>query len=537
VASLPADAVTTPAPPAVLVREAVRLAQHARDKWDALRQSGALLEELGAVEEGYADAILERERQISTYMGEGVSIPHGTDQSRALVRHTALGFLQFPDGVDWDGETVYLCIPIAASGDEHVGVLSALAEVLVDGDSAAALRTATSIDEVLTRLSPVKESAHGDSTAQGHPSAAPAVDGPAAHDVSRMKVARFYAPGDVRVEDAPVPTAGPAEVKIRVRACSTCGTDVKIYHSGHQRMEPQRIMGHEVAGEIVEIGADVGPAGNGRPWQVGDRVQVIAAVPCGHCPDCLRGWMTICPNQTSIGYQYEGGFAEYLVVPHEVLRVDGLNLIPDGVGFDEASVAEPFACAINAQDLAGVGAGDDVVVIGAGPIGCLHVRLARARGAARVFLVELNRQRLDMSAAVVTPDAAICAGEVDAVEAVLALTDGRGVDVAITAAASGKAQEDALRMLARRGRLSLFGGLPKDKPTITLDSNLVHYRELTLVGANGSSPENNKRALGLIASGAVPVKDLITHRLPLTEVLDAIGIVERGEGIKVTIEP
>lgn len=352
-----------------------------------------------------------------------------------------------------------------------------------------------------------------------------------------MKVARFYAPGDIRIEEAPEPTAGPAEVKIRVRACSTCGTDVKIYHSGHQRIDPPRIMGHEVAGEIVEIGDDVGPAGDGRSWQIGDRVQVIAAVPCGQCPDCRRGWMTICPNQTSVGYQYEGGFAEYLVVPHEVLRVDGLNRIPEGVGFDEASMAEPFACAINAQELARVGPGDDVVVIGAGPIGCLHVRLARARGAARVFLVELSRQRLDMSAAVVKPDAAICGSEVDPIAAVLELTGGRGVDVAITAAASGKAQEDALRMLARRGRLSLFGGLPKDRPTITLDSNLVHYSELTVVGVNGSSPDHNKQALALIASGDVPVRDLITHRLQLDDLLTAIGIVERGEGIKVTIEP
>ncbi|HMG29629.1 MAG TPA: zinc-dependent dehydrogenase [Jiangellaceae bacterium] len=345
-----------------------------------------------------------------------------------------------------------------------------------------------------------------------------------------MKVARFYAPGDVRIEDIAEPRAGPDEVKIRVRNCSTCGTDVKIYNHGHQHIDPPRVMGHEVAGEVVDIGADV------TGWAVGDGVQVIAAVPCGECAQCLAGRMTVCPNQTSVGYHYEGGFAEYLVVPHAVLRVDGLNRIPDGVSFAEASVAEPLACVINGQELAQVGEGDDVVVVGAGPIGCLHVRLARARGARRVFLVELNRSRLDMSADVVRPDAAICAAEVDAIDEVVKLTEGRGADVVITAAASGKAQEDALTMVAPGGRISFFGGLPKDTPTITLDSNLVHYRELTIVGANGSSPAHNKRALQLIASGAVPVADLITHRLPLGEVLDAFGIVSRGEGIKVTIE-
>jgi PTS system mannitol-specific IIA component/phosphocarrier protein FPr len=159
---LPADPATPAPSTGVLAREAIRLAQHATDKWDALRQSGALLEEIGAVDDGYAAAILEREGQISTYMGEGVAIPHGTDAARALVRRTALGFLQYPAGVDWDGETVYLCIPIAASGDEHVGVLSALAEVLVEGDSAARLREAADVETVLALLNP------GDRAAAGH---------------------------------------------------------------------------------------------------------------------------------------------------------------------------------------------------------------------------------------------------------------------------------------------------------------------------------------------------------------------------------
>jgi L-iditol 2-dehydrogenase len=344
-----------------------------------------------------------------------------------------------------------------------------------------------------------------------------------------MRVWRFYAPGDLRLEEVPEPSPGPGEVKIQVRSCSTCGTDVKIFNHGHHHLVPPRVIGHEIAGVIVESTVDT--------WAPGDRVQVIAAVPCGVCADCTRGRMTVCPNQTSVGYHYDGGFADYLIVPVAVLAVSGLNRIPGGVSFAEASIAEPLACVLNGQELAGVGRGDDVVVVGAGPIGCLHVRLARARGARRVFLVELNRARLDMSAAAVAPDAASCGSEVDAVDEVLKLTDGRGADVVITAAASGVAQQDALQMTARSGRISFFGGLPKTAPTITLDSNLVHYRELTIVGANGSSPADNRQALELIASGAVPVLDLITHRLPLDQVPSAIATVAAGDAIKVTIEP
>ncbi|MEV4543983.1 zinc-dependent dehydrogenase [Micromonospora echinaurantiaca] len=346
-----------------------------------------------------------------------------------------------------------------------------------------------------------------------------------------MKVLRFHAPGDVRLEDVPEPEPGPGDVKIRVRNCSTCGTDVKISRFGHHHIVPPRVMGHEIAGEVVAVGAGV------DSWAPGDRVQVIAAIPCGRCGECRRGRRTVCPNQESMGYHYDGGFAEYLVVPAKVLAVGGLHRIPDGLGYAEASVAEPLACALNGQNLARVGAGDDVVVIGSGPIGCLHVRLARARGAARVVLVELNRDRLDRAAALVAPDAAVCAADVDPVDAVLKLTDGRGADVVVTAAASGAAQEQAVQMAARQGRISLFGGLPKDQPVINLDANRVHYRELTLVGANGSSPDHNAEALRLIASGAVPVGDLITHRLPLDGALDAFDLVAAGEAIKVTIEP
>ncbi len=352
-----------------------------------------------------------------------------------------------------------------------------------------------------------------------------------------MKALRFYAPEDVRLEDVPEPQCGPGEVKLRVRNCSTCGTDVKIFYNGHQNLTPPRTIGHEIAGEIVDFGADVN-ATYGTNLQVGDRVQVIAAVPCGDCYECRKGWMAVCQNQTSMGYQYDGGFAEYMIVPKQVLKVDGLNRIPDNVGYDEASAAEPFACAINAQDLLGIEEGDTVVVFGAGPIGCMHIRIARGvHRCGPVYLVDVNDSRLKLSADAVHPDEVINAAEVDVVERVMELTGGRGADIVITATAANVAQEHAISMAARNGRISFFGGLPKTDPTITCDSNLVHYRQLHIHGANGSAPEHNKRALEYISTGQVPVKDLITRHIPLGNVLDAFQIVKNGEAIKVTVEP
>lgn len=349
-----------------------------------------------------------------------------------------------------------------------------------------------------------------------------------------MKVARFYEPGDLRVEEAERPSPGADELLLRVHACATCGTDVKIFHHGHRNLKTlPRVIGHEIAGEVAEVGGD------DLGWQAGDRVQCIAYVPCGRCFQCTRRAMTVCDNATSVGYDYDGGFAEYMIVPPSVLRVDGLNRIPDGLAYHVAAATEPLACALNAQEQVEVGRYDDetVVVFGSGPIGCMHVMLARAKGAERVFMVEINDERLKMAAERVDLDATINGSEQDPVAAVRDLTGGRGADVIIVAAGSGRAQEQAIAMAAPRGRISLFGGLPKDKPLITVDANTVHYSELTIAGPAGSTPAHNQRALEMIGSGAVRLDDLITDRLPLDRVHDAIAAVEGGTSIKVVIEP
>jgi L-iditol 2-dehydrogenase len=344
-----------------------------------------------------------------------------------------------------------------------------------------------------------------------------------------VKVARLYAPGDLRIEDADVPEAGPGDLVIQVHTCSTCGTDAKIFRFGHHHISLPRVLGHEVAGEVTEV--DPGVEG----WSAGDRVQIIAAIPDGVCFFCRRGQHTVCEDLESIGYQYDGGFAGFMRVPAKVLAVDGVNRIPEHVPFEQASLTEPLACVLNGQELAQVDDGDTVVVLGAGPIGCLHVRLARARGAKTVVLVDVNQGRLDLAARA-EPDAMIDGSKDDPIDAVRKLTDGRGADVVITATGVGIAQEQALELASLRGRISLFGGLPRDDSVIRFDSNLVHYRELSVFGAYGSAPRHNREALSLIADGKVRVDDLITHRMPLADVNRAIETVMSGEGLKVVIE-
>ena len=258
-----------------------------------------------------------------------------------------------------------------------------------------------------------------------------------------MKVARFYAPGDIRLEDVAEPTPGPDEVMIRVRNCSTCGTDVKIIRNGHHHMTPPQVMGHEIAGEIVEVGADVGG------WSAGDRVQVIAAIPCGACAECRAGRMTVCPNQTSMGYHYDGGFAEYMSCRAPCWPSTGSTASRTGVSFAEASVAEPWRACSTARSWPGSAtATTSWSSVRARSAACTCAWPGRA---ARPGVPRRPQPRAARQAADAGPARRRDLRRRDRPRRRrLELTDGRGVDVVITAAAAGAAQEQALQMLARR---------------------------------------------------------------------------------------
>ena len=347
-----------------------------------------------------------------------------------------------------------------------------------------------------------------------------------------MKAAMLYGPNDLRIVEVPEPTLGAGGLIIRVKACAICGSDVRTYHFGARNVTYPQIIGHEVAGEIVEVSEEAKELG----YKIGDRVAVAPAIPCGVCEYCRKGIQTMCQNLKSIGYEYAGGFAEYLFVPATAVRNGCVNFIPDNLSFSEATVAEPLACAINAQELLNVQMGDTVVVIGAGPIGCMHVALAKIRGATFVIAAERQQSRLDMIKDF-GADACINTTEQDLVESVMQLTNGKGADVVIVAAASKEAQELSLQIAAKRGRIDFFGGLPKDDPWIRFNSNLVHYRELFIMGAYGSKPEQNRMALKVLSTKRIDPKKIVTKELPLDSILEGISMVEKGEVLKAVVLP
>jgi len=346
-----------------------------------------------------------------------------------------------------------------------------------------------------------------------------------------MKAAVLKGIEDLEIKDMPDPSPSPNEMVIKVKTCTICGTDIRVYHYGHKHINFPRITGHEVAGEIVELGNEV------KDYKKGEKVAVAPAIPCGKCFYCRRGMQSMCLNLKAIGYHYNGGFAEFMLIPKDAIQNGCVNRIPKNLSFEEASLAEPLACAINGQELSKVCLGDTVAIIGAGPLGCIHIQLAKVKGASKIILVEISKKRIELVQKLTPIEVVINPSLEDIVKRVKEETGGRGVDKVIVACSNRKAQEQALLIVSPRGIVNFFGGLPKGEPFIKFNSNLVHYGEFYVVGTHGSAPYHNELALNLISQKRIKVKELITHRLPLEKLKEGIHLAESQESLKVLIEP
>lgn len=350
----------------------------------------------------------------------------------------------------------------------------------------------------------------------------------------KMTAARVYGIGDLRVEQVDKPVCPEHSILVQVQACTICGTDVRIYRKGDYRAGYPVIIGHEIAGTVVEIAKNVSSV------EVGDRVCVAPGHGCGYCRMCRSGHPNVCTNpHPSLGYKLDGGFAEYIAVPEHIFRLGFVNQIPDGLSFKQAALSEIVACCLNAQTNSIVCESDTVLIMGAGPAGIIHAHLSKINGAKKVIMTQRSPGRLksakeSFGAAI---DRTIASSQEDLMAAVMEETSGEGADVIFVCAPSREAHETAVKLIANRGRINFFGGLPMNDCVDRINANELHYKEFFIAGASSSLPENNREALRLLIEREIDPDKLITHDFPLNEIHKGFDVIASGECIKVVIKP
>ncbi len=350
-----------------------------------------------------------------------------------------------------------------------------------------------------------------------------------------MKAIVFYAPGDMRYEDRPKPDIGDNDLIIKVKACAICGTDLRIFNSGHHGLKPPQIIGHEISGIIEEKGKNV------MDFKLDDRVVVDPIVSCGSCYYCQKGMTNLCldfkKKTKAFGYYYPGGFAEYMAVPDIAIKRGNLIRVPDSISFEEAAIAEPMGCALNGELLSRTGDGDTVLIIGGGPMGAMHASLAKILGATKIIMSEISDKRLETTRYKKFADYYINPAKEDLRKLLIDITDGIGPNVIIIAAPSGKAQEEAIELAANRAHICFFGGLPKDNNIISIDSNIVHYKELFINGSSGATTNQIKTCIDLMSNNMIDGKKFISKIIKLEDLPAIIPEITEGNYLKVVIKP
>lgn len=346
-----------------------------------------------------------------------------------------------------------------------------------------------------------------------------------------MDAVVFQSAGELPVVNQVDPVAQDGDLILDVVGAGVCGTDVRIYKGEHRAATPGRVPGHEIVGRVA--GGTI-PLGLSK----GDLVFVAPNIGCGKCRWCGRGQENLCTDTAALGITIDGGFAQQVRIP--AVAVTRGNVIPLPSLSDDQAIhyvlAEPLACVIRGQDKVTVSAGDTVLVYGGGPVGLLHIALASAQGAARVICSEPSAFRRE---------AALRAGATDVVDpsaestldVLNDLTHGEGANVVITAAPVHALQSQALEAASTMGRVLYFGGLPKSKPTVELDTNLVHYKELLVTGTTASTVDDCRRAVELINAGVVDTSWMVSDILPINQFATAIAKAQDPQALKVAVAP
>ena len=344
-----------------------------------------------------------------------------------------------------------------------------------------------------------------------------------------MLAAKLFGPGDVRVVECPVPEIGPDEILLKTSAAAICGSDLRMIKNGYKNVDEEHplTLGHEFAGVIEQVGENV------ACYEKGMRVCLAPNMGCGVCDMCASGNTHLCDGYEAFGINMDGGFAEYIRIPARAISQGNMMILPEDVSMEVACMLEPLSCVVNGQSRLQIPRGGSVLVIGAGPIGIMHAQLAKASGAGKVMIRDLSAARMEQ-AHEVDADILPLTGE-NLLDAVMKETDGKGVDVCITACPSPVVQKESLSLMAMNGQILFFGGLPAGKDLVELPTNLIHYRQLAIYGSTRASVSQFREAARLALSGRVNLAPLATASYPIDRFGEAVAFAASAQGLKTVI--
>ena len=341
---------------------------------------------------------------------------------------------------------------------------------------------------------------------------------------AKMKAVQLFGKEDIRIREVPVPEIGDDEALLKIRAASICGTDVRMYRNGYKNVSPEHplIIGHEFAGDIAAVGKNV------RGLYVGQKAAVAPNIGCGHCDHCVRGETHLCEEMTAFGINMDGGFAEYVRIPANAILQGNVAPLSEDISYEEAALVEPLSCVYNGQKLLGMRPGDDVLIIGMGPIGVMHIMVAELFGVGRIFVNDLSEERIDQAKRLF-PEVYPISGDV---KAGLSAYGVKGVDVCIIAAPAAGAQAASLEYMNMNGRLLFFGGLPADREIVPINTNLIHYKQLRIQGCTKQSVGDYRLCAKLVNDRRIPLGRILSDGYPIERFPEAMANAAAAKGLK-----
>jgi L-iditol 2-dehydrogenase len=352
-----------------------------------------------------------------------------------------------------------------------------------------------------------------------------------------VRAAIWDGPGTMSVGTVPDAVCPEDGVLLRVTACGICGTDVRTFYNGDRRIAPPWVLGHEISGELIEVGPRAAEELAQMGLAVGEHVHCISTLWCGRCRLCRSGNEHLCEHAGLMGFDYQGAYADLVAIPQVALK--NLFRIPTGLSDAHATFADPLSDAICGHKDIAVGLDDTVAVVGAGPVGTAHAAIARLEGAGQVLLLETAAARLDLARAILGDERMryIDTSGTEGIAAVRGVTDDIGADVVIVACSSDAAQEEAMEMAAPRGRVLFFGGLPKGTTHIRFPSNVLHYREVQVHGSYASRHRDQVHALDMLADDIGGLRSVVSDVVDLDSAPAAFARIRAGAVLKVVVQP